>query len=553
MIANIDIQEKSFGPKILYQDLALQLQPKEKVGLIGRNGTGKSTLFHMLTGADQDYSGDINFRKNLIIVSSRQEHQGFEETPVLEYILDDLPQYAKLKHILDTYPETMGTSTHKMNQYSDALEQFSSLGYYQVESDIVQSLENYQLSDAQINGTIGKLSGGQKRFVELVKVQHSKAELVLIDEPTNHMDYVAKDSFVEWFKREQAAVLVITHDRDVLREVDRIIEIRDGRAISFTGNYDDYLRTNTTKIVSEVNEYEVTQSRITNLKADVIRFQRMKERSRDPGTIRRFKGQEQKAREELAKLQNLEKPSFWIDQESLQGLNDKLTGSYDAHKARNIRVRMKSKDTSSSRLLIETSKISLGYTEPLFENVSFQLREGERLRLHGRNGAGKTTLVHAILAEAHGTQPEATKLAGHIATEKELKIGVYQQEIDAGLLDISLYAAVEKVLLAKGVNASDQRIRQLLSDYLFNPMGDAQLPLEQLSGGQKARYQLIAMLADDPQILILDEPTNHLDLPSIEELENALQQYHGAIIYVSHDSYFAEKLKGTEVKIGPQQ
>jgi ATP-binding cassette subfamily F protein 3 len=550
MIANITIHEKSFGSKVLYKDLALQLQPKEKVGLIGRNGTGKSTLFHMLTGDDKDFSGTIQFRKNLIIIASRQEHQELENTPVLEYILDGLPQYAALKHILDTFPETMGNSTHKMNQYGDALEQFSSLGYYQVESEIVQTLEKYQLNETQINGTIGQLSGGQKRFVELVKVQHANAELVLIDEPTNHMDYVAKNSFVEWFKQEQASVLVITHDRDVLRQVDRIIELRDGRAISFTGNYDDYLRTNTTKIVSEVNEYEVTQSRITNLKADVIRFQRLKERSRDPDTIKRFKGQEQRARTELAKLGQLEKPSFWIDQDSLQGLNDKLADSYDAHKARNIRVRMKTKESSSSRLLIEAHELSLGYDTPLFESVSFQLREGERLRLHGRNGAGKTTLIQAILAQADGTDTQTTKYAGRIATEKELKIGVYQQEIDAPLLKLTLHDAVEKVLLAKGVSASEQRIRQLLSDYLFNPMGDANLTLERLSGGQKARYQLISMLCNDPQILILDEPTNHLDLPSIEELENALKQYHGAIIYVSHDSYFAGKLQGTEVKVG---
>lgn len=549
MIANIQIDEKSFGPKILYKDLQIQLQPGEKVGLIGRNGTGKSTLFNLLAGTDKDFSGEIKFSKNLIIVSSRQEHQGFEETPVLEYILDDLPQYASLKHIIDTYPETMGTNMRKMTEFSEALEHFSSLGYYDVESEIRQTLEAYQLSESQITGTIGQLSGGQKRFVELVKVQHAKADLVLIDEPTNHMDYVAKDLFVDWFKKEQAGVLVITHDRDVLHEVDKIIEIRDGRAISFNGNYDDYLKTNTSKIVSEVNEYEVTQSRITNLKNDVTRFQRLKEKARDPDTIKRFKGQEQRARVELAELQKLEKPSFWIDQESLGGLNDKLAGAYDQHKARNIRVRMKTADTKSSRLLVEVHKLSLGYDLPLFKDVSFQLREGERIRLHGRNGAGKTTLIDAILAEVRGTQAKSKRLAGHILTEKELKVGVYEQEISKDLLDLTLFDAVEKVLLGKGVKASDQRIRQLLSDYLFHPQGDAQLTLERLSGGQKARYQLISMLADDPQILILDEPTNHLDLPSIEELETALKGYGGAVIYVSHDSYFAEKLKATEVKI----
>ena len=549
MIANIDIHEKSFGPKVLYNNLQLSLQAKEKVGVIGRNGTGKSTLFHMLSGTDKDYSGEIKFRKNLIVVASRQEHQAFENTPVLEYILADLPQYAVLKHIIDTYPDTMGENVRKMNEFSEALEQFNSLGYFMVESEIIQSLEAYQLDDAQINGTLGQLSGGQKRFVELVKVQHAKAELVLIDEPTNHMDYVAKNLFIDWLRAEQAAVLVITHDRDALREVDRIIEIRDGRALAFNGNYDAYLRTNASKIVSEVNEYEVTQSRITNLKNDVIRFQRLKERARDPDTIKRFKGQEQRAKDALKDLQRLEKPSFWIDQDSLEGMNDKITGSYDKHKAKNIRVSMKKQQSASSRLLVEAHELSLGYDKPLFEGVSFQLREGERVRLHGRNGAGKTTLINAILAQHMGQESTAKKYAGHILVEKELKIGVYNQEISSDILPLTLFDAVEKVLISKGVNASDQRIRQLLSDYLFHPQGDATLTLEQLSGGQKARYQLISMLANDPQVLILDEPTNHLDLPSIEEMERALAGYGGAIIYVSHDSYFADKIKAQEVKI----
>ncbi len=549
MIADIEILEKSFGPKVLYRDLKLSIQAKEKIGVVGRNGTGKSTLFSMLNGADQDYSGEIKFRKNLIIVSSRQEHQAYENTPVMEYILDDLPQYTKLKHIIDTYPETMGTSVRKMNEFSEALEQFNTLGYFMVESEIVQSLEAYQLSEEQIRGSLGRLSGGQKRFVELVKIQHANAELVLIDEPTNHMDYAAKDKFIDWLRLEQAAVLVITHDRDVLHEVDRIIEIRDGRALSFSGNYDDYLRTNANKIVSEVNEYEVTQSRITNLKNDVIRFQRLKERARDPDTIKRFKGQEQRARDDLARLQQLDKPSFWIDQESLQGMNDKITGSYDKHKAKNIKINTKKSTTNGSRLLIEAHELSLGYEAPLFEGISFQLREGDRLRLHGRNGAGKTTLIKAILSQHRGKELPCTKFAGHIVVEKELRIGVYEQEIAPQMLEMTLFDAVEKVLLQKGVNSSDQRVRQLLSDYLFHPQGDAQLLLEQLSGGQKARFQLISMLADDPQILILDEPTNHLDLPSVEELETALARYSGAIIYVSHDSYFTAKIKAEQIDI----
>lgn len=550
MIANITIDDKSFGSKVLYRGLNLQLQAKEKVGVIGRNGTGKTTLFNLMTGIDKDYSGEIEFKKNLIIISSRQEHQDHEESAVLEYILDDLPEYAKLKHILDTYPATMGSNTNKISHYSDTLERFSTLGYYMVEEEIVRSLTIYGLKQSHIDGTIGKLSGGQKRFVELVKVQHAKADLALIDEPTNHMDYSGKERFLKWFGATPEAVIVITHDRDVLQAVDRIVEIRDGRAISFVGNYDAYLRINTSKITSEVNEYEVTQRRISNLKDDQIRFRRLKERARDPGTIHRFKSLEERTKKELAHLQQAEKPSFWIDQESVQGLNTKMSAAYDEHKSRNIRIRARTAASKSSRTLIEINKLSLGYgNESLFSDMSFQLREGDRIRLHGRNGAGKTTLVKAILSRSDGNEPACKITGGNIITEPEITIGNYEQEIDTKLLTTSLAAAIERVYLAKDVKISDQKIKQLLSDYLFNPATDGAMPLKLLSGGQKARFQLISMLANDPMVLILDEPTNHLDLPSIEEMEQALKQYHGAILYISHDTYFVKNLGGTEITI----
>ncbi len=551
MIANVTINEKSFGNKVLYKDLSIQLQAKEKVGIIGRNGTGKTTLFNLMNGQDTDFDGEIAFRKNLIVISSRQEHQEHLKAQVLPYILDDLPKYAQLKHILDTYPATMGTSTRKITEYSEALEQFSTLGYFMVEEEIFRSLEAYGLEDSHINGVIGNLSGGQKRFVELVKVQHARADIALIDEPTNHMDYVAKERFLEWLNRAQEAVVVITHDRDVLHAVDRIVEIRDGRAISFPGNYDAYLRINTSKITSEVNEYEVTQRRIVNLKDDLIRFRRLKERSRDPGTIHRFKSLEERTKKDLAQLQQLDKPSFWIDKESVQGLNTKMTAAYEEHKTRNIKIRARTAETKSNRLLVEASKLSLGYNnQPLFTDISFQLREGDRIRLHGRNGAGKTTLVKAILAKSQRTQTESQILSGTIATEPELTIGNYEQEIDSKLLKTTLAEAIEHVYLQKNIKINDQKIKQLLSDYLFNPATDGAMPLELLSGGQKARFQLISMLANDPVLLILDEPTNHLDLPSIEEMEQALGQYHGAVIYISHDTYFVNNMGGTEIPVG---
>lgn len=551
MLLSINVSDKSFGDKLLYHDLQFDVQPREKIGLVGRNGTGKSTLFNIITGADKDYQGEIIMKRQTVLVSSRQEHHGHEAKTALEYIQGDLPEYAHLIHIIDTYPDHMGANTVKIQRYSEALERFGHLGYFQIEDEIGQAFDDYQIDKAKMHSRLEDLSGGQKRMVELIKVQRSRGDIALIDEPTNHMDYVAKQSFIKWLNAANEAVIVITHDRDVLRSVDRIIEVRDGKAFNFKGNYEQYLRINKNQITSQVNEYDLTQRRMRNLTEDIIRFRRLKERAHDPGTIKRFKSQEQHAEAELARLSLAEKPSFWIDQDSAGDLSTKMTAAYEKYKAQNIKITARTADTKSFNLLVQTEKLSLGYDDHvLFENVGFSLHEGERVRLHGRNGAGKTTLVDAIVAKAAGAAPSSRQFGGSIALARDLKLGLYEQEIASHYLPMKLYDAIEQVLHDNDLPISDQRIRQLLSNYLFQPQTDGDMPVERLSGGQKARFQLIRMLVNDPQLLILDEPTNHLDLPSIEELETALASYHGAIIYISHDSYFAGKLGGTTVDIG---
>ena len=550
MLLSVDVSEKSFGDKILYTDLQFAIEKGEKVGLIGRNGTGKSTLFNMITGLDTDYQGEIHIKRGTIVATSRQEHHGHEHKTVMEYIQGDLPEYAYLSHILDTYPETMGEDMKLMNVYSEALDRFSSLGYYQVEDEIAQAFEDYQLDPAKLHGTISELSGGQKRMVELIKVQRSRADIALIDEPTNHMDYVAKRAFAKWLAGVQESVVVITHDRDVLQTVDRIIEIRDGRAFAFRGNYDQFLKTNSGQITAQVNEYDLTQRRIHNLRENVIRFRRLKEKSRDPGTIKRFKSQEMSASAELAKLSQAEKPSFWIDQESVTDLSTKMTVAYEKYKAKNIKLHTENLVEGEARLLVQGVKLSLGYDTPLFEDLQFAVHTGEKLRLHGRNGAGKSTLINAIMAKSTGETAPAQQYSGHLVLDKHLRIGLYEQEIHAKYLKLTLHDAIEQMLADKDLPVNDQKVKQLLGDYLFNPAADGNVQVERLSGGQKARFQLMRMLASNPELLILDEPTNHLDLPSIEELENTLVGFKGAIIYVSHDSYFADKFTGETLEIG---
>ena len=552
MIADIHITEKSFGDKTLMKDVKFSVDDGEKVGVVGRNGVGKSTLFGILSGKDADYTGEVIFRRGITVATTAQEHHGLGEQTVMAYILSGLPEYSKLKKIIDEYPLTMGDNMRKIEEYTQALERFDQKGFYQVEEKIERELSNFQL-DGYGNRRISSLSGGQKRLVEIVKIMHSEAHLALIDEPTNHMDYVAKQQFIDWMNSQpHQAMLIITHDRDVLEQVDRIVEIKDGQAVSYRGNYDAYLKQNAQATTAGMNNFEQIEKRIVNLKQKVLDYQRLKEKSRNPGTIQKFKRLENEARAELEELSEMEKPTFWIDKESVGQLDYKSAERYGKFKSRNIRLSMKDASSRSQHVLVRAENVAVGIGERiLFEDVNIDLREGEAIEIRGRNGAGKTTLIRMILASGKSFDGGPVLYSGDIFLDPQVRIGVYEQEIDERYLSDPLEKAIEKLYMSRDLSISDTKIRQLLADYLFTDT-DRMTPLARLSGGQKARFQIIAMLANDPQLLILDEPTNHLDLPSIEELETALAKYSGAILYVSHDNYFREKLGGKVVQIGAE-
>ena len=575
MIADIHITEKSFGNKRLMSDVKFSVNDGEKVGLVGRNGVGKSTLFGMLAGVDSDYRGSVVFRRGSTIVATAQEHHSLGDITVLEYILRGLPEYARLRHILTTYPAAMGSDMRKIEEYSQALERFGQKDFYRVEELVAEELKNFQMEGFG-ERQLAALSGGQKRLVEVVKIMHAQADLALIDEPTNHMDYIAKKQFIDWMKSGRQAMLIITHDRDVLAEVDRIVELRDGASASYRGNYDDYLRQNASATGNAMQDYEQTERRMANLRDKVLQFRRLKEKARDPGTIAQFKRRENQAAAELEKLEKIDKPTFWIDRENVAQLDYKVADRYQKFKARNIRLNMRDGAMRSQRKLVEARDLALGFDERiLFEGINIDLREGEAIELRGRNGAGKTTLIRALMANAPSSTASSGRLrkttqvppqlvqslikdtvqsapivyAGSLYLDPHIRVGIYEQEIAATYLNLPLARAIEQMYLDRGLKINDTKIRQLMGDYLFVESDGAVL-LASLSGGQKARFQLISMLANEPQLLILDEPTNHLDLPSIEELEAALERYAGAILYVSHDDYFRRKIGGSVVQIG---
>ena len=338
--------------------------------------------------------------------------------------------------------------------------------------------------------------------------------------------------------------------------MDRIVEIKDGTALSYRGNYDAYLRQNASATGNAMHEYEQVERRIANVKDKVVQFRRMKERARDPGTIKQFKQREQQAMAELEELEQIEKPTFWIDRDNVAQLEYKMADRYQKFKARTIRLSMRDGAMRSQRTLVAVRDLALGYGERiLFEGVNIDLREGEAVELRGRNGAGKTTLIRELLAAQNLVQDRGSDTpivySGSLQLDSHIRIGVYEQEIAPTYLGLTLAQAIEQMHLDRGLPIGQTKLRQLMSDYLFAET-DGDVLLARLSGGQKARFQIISMLANEPQLLILDEPTNHLDLPSIEELEAALERYTGAILYVSHDNYFRQKLGGEVVQIGVQ-
>jgi ATP-binding cassette subfamily F protein 3 len=544
-VLQVTISEKIIGAKPLLHDVKLWVSDNEKVGFLGRNGTGKTTLFNIITGKDTDFSGEVVHGKTESLMATSQEHHDPEGTTI-EFVSRKLPDFARLEHVIQTYPEHMGDDLKKIHIYSEALEKFSERGYYEIENSLQKLFDAYQLDQALLARPFTSLSGGHKRLVDLIAIQLAAPQIILLDEPTNHMDYLAKDAFIDWLKGVKSSVLVISHDRDVLKNVDRILELKDQKIFSYPGNYDKYLLQNAVTTTNAINEFGTSEKRIANLK-EQIAFAKARAATGGPRWVTLYERYE---RELNDILENHKKPSFWIDRESAKILKPKATENYQKFKAKNIQLH-ETNTAETAGTLLKVDNLSLGHAGvPLFSGLSFDISGGERLHIVGRNGVGKTTLITAITKTWKGLRPETLIGKGVIDCDRSLAISMYDQEIGSELLDMTLHDAIEAIYDSKELPVTEEQIKRDMANYLFNPAADRDMPVRNLSGGQKARLQLIRLLVGSPNLLILDEPTNHLDLPSIEELENALNNYSGAIIYISHDSYFAKNIGGNTLKLG---
>ncbi len=531
---------KSVGSKNLFPDLSFSINEGEKIALIGRNGQGKTTLLKLISGEDKEFDGQIKVKKGIRITMTQQEHHLADETTAIDYILGSVPQYQELEQILHDFENGAHTN---INAYSKAVEMFSEKGYYHLKDRILHTLIDFQISEDKAHLSLANLSGGEKRYVELARMMYSQSQLYLIDEPTNHMDYIGKEEFINWMNGETESVIVVTHDRDVLKHVDKIYELKDKKLHVYNGNFDHYIANNATNTTNSVKQYLIQLNKLKEAKKRV-----------EWGLAMRAKSKEWKVRYDhwLRDYEKLKaetiKPSFWIDQESTESLGKDVAESYHKFKEKNIRIAINS-GTDRTSELVTIRDLSLGYTAPLFAHKSFLLRDDNRVFIKGRNGAGKSSLVRTIMSFYKNLTPQAHIIEGKISLGPNVRIGEYEQEISSQYLHMTLDHAIEHVYAENDIPLGESKLRSILSQYLFDPVVDGKQKISSLSGGQKARFQIIKMLAAKPNLLILDEPTNHLDLPSIEELENALDTFTGGILYISHDTYFINHVGGEVVEI----
>ena len=505
---------KQYGKQILFVDASFQLNPGEKVGLVGPNGSGKTTLFRMIVGEEAPDEGDVSVPKKLTIGYFRQDVEEMAGRSVLDEAIAGSGRLGDLHHELEDLQHAMGDPARAddmdgiLERFGEVQEEYEHLGGYGLEAQAREVLHGLGFEDDRIDGDVGALSGGWKMRVAMARVLLGRPEVLLMDEPTNHLDIESIIWLEQFLKSLPGALLMTSHDREFLnRVVSKVAEIDSGEITVYSGNYDFYERE---RAIREANR-EAAYARQQAMLAKEQRF------------IERFAAHAAKAAQVQSRVKALEK----IEKIELP------------KKRRVVKFDFRPPPRSGDQVAV-IEDVSKAYgSRVVYDHLNMTIRRGERWCVMGKNGAGKTTLLRMIA----GVLPPDE---GQVKLGASLKMGYFaQQALD--LLDPDL--TIEEQLQKDFPNESIGVLRNLAGAFQFSG-DDIDKKIRSLSGGEKTRLAMARMLLDPPNFLVLDEPTNHLDLATKEMLIDALEDFEGTMLFVSHDRAFLRALSNRVLELG---
>ncbi len=498
--------KKSFGDKEVLRDITFHINEHEKVAMIGNNGAGKTTLFHIIQKELEPDDGVISIKKDATVGYLAQVQNYKVDRTIMEELLDAKRDVIEMEERIRQMEEEMKSLNGEeleqlMNRYHEALHLFDLAGGYTYKSDIQGILRGLNFPESDFGKSVLKLSGGERTRLSLGRILLTAPDLILLDEPTNYLDIASVTWLENYLLNIKSAVLLVSHDRYFInRIVTKTVEIENGKALMFDGNYEDFIVKKEIRKASLLSAYEKQQKEIKHQK-EVIDTLRSFNREK---SIKRADSRQHA----LDKMDLIEKP---VEEKIDMGLKFHLN-----------------KDSGNDVLSVKN--ISKSYGErTLFSDVSFEIKKGEHVALIGANGTGKTNILKII----NGVIPADS---GEISLGSNVEIGYFDQQ--------SAVLSDEKTVFEEISDTypkmTETEIRNTMASFLFR--GDEVFArISTLSGGERGRVVLAKLMLSGSNFLILDEPTNHLDMISKEILENALNAYPGTLFYVSHDRYFINR------------
>lgn len=503
MILSCNNISKSFGTDVIIKSCSFNIEDHEKAAIVGINGAGKSTLLKIITGIEPADTGLVTLAKDKTLgYLAQQQNLGSDNTiydellSVKQYILDMEKELRSIEKRMNTADGD--ELENLMKKYSDLNHRFEMENGYAYKSEITGVLKGLGFSEEDFTLNVNTLSGGQKTRVALGRLLLAKPDIILLDEPTNHLDMESIRWLENYLLNYNGAVLIVAHDRYFLDKiVSKIIELDNGVATVFSGNYTDYAAKKAILRNMKLKEY-LNQQREIKHQEDVIT--KLKQFNREK-SIKRAESREKM----LDKIEIVDKP---------QELNDKM----------NIKLEP---NVVSGNDVLTISGLSKSFDDvTLFDNIDIEIKRGERVALIGNNGTGKTTILKLINGII---EPDS----GSIYLGAKVNIGYYDQEHHVLDPDKTIFDEIRDAY----PDLNNTQIRNTLAAFLFTNE-DVFKYIRDLSGGEKGRVSLAKLMLSNANFLILDEPTNHLDIVSKEILENALNNYTGTVLFVSHDRYF---------------